>query len=507
MHIGGETMNVEYQDALLDKITKIRADPNICTVMQSTEPEPSNSTANYNQFDYDDIADDQEQNEQFSTYISQTTPSRKKNDRVNIGISIDEARKPARHGILRWFKYLTTSLLPTIPTWSKLRICDLSRHRQRLVRSFECLMIQEPEQRTTANSERRMGILKRAQLETQLKPIEEHWRKSSNKRNSGRYTKPPDDFIITELMSSLIAQTNNVNANLILPIVTPNWLNIAIGILILERIFHRTKFNMVYAIARCSSDSSSLELPDVSISITLQEACEIIETNPDLNKLKETLISEIATYFYCPSCRQTPNSIISSSTQIFIFKLTVNNQIVAHPVISKDNDDLTNDQRSCTYCKYSTKNIDLPTAVTISNLPKSITGRQLKESLNSIFNNTVKKVDIKIDIADYSTGIAYVDFYDQHAKNACLEFQANNRFIYLSNNLWKGPINIKEYTGTEDEQSIFKITMTEPNQVDSLALPRSNKHGRKRPYTETYDDLHGHVLRSYISVSYTEKYG
>ncbi|CAF4456505.1 unnamed protein product [Rotaria sp. Silwood2] len=224
---------------------------------------------------------------------------------------------------------------------------------------------------------------------------------------------------------------------------------------------------MVYAIARCSSDSSSLELPDVSISITLQEACEIIETNPDLNKLKETLISEIATYFYCPSCRQTPNSIISSSTQIFIFKLTVNNQIVAHPVISKDNDDLTNDQRSCTYCKYSTKNIDLPvykqvfhkcpvTAVTISNLPKSITGRQLKESLNSIFNNTVKKVDIKIDIADYSTGIAYVDFYDQHAKNACLEFQANNRFIYLSNNLWKGPINIKEYTGTDDEQSIFK---------------------------------------------------
>jgi hypothetical protein len=37
--------------------------------------------------------------------------------------------------------------------------------------------------------------------------------------------------------------------------------------------------------------------------------------------------------------------------------------------------------------------------------------------------------------------------------------------------------------------------------------PRSNKHGRKRPYTEKYDDLHVIVLRSYISVSYTEKYG
>jgi len=34
-----------------------------------------------------------------------------------------------------------------------------------------------------------------------------------------------------------------------------------------------------------------------------------------------------------------------------------------------------------------------------------------------------------------------------------------------------------------------------------LKIPRSNKHGRKRPYTEKYDDLHVIVLRSYISVS------
>ncbi|CAF3132994.1 unnamed protein product [Rotaria sp. Silwood2] len=101
MHIGGETMNVEYQDALLDKITKIRADPNICTVMQSTEPEPSNSTANYNQFDYDDIADDQEQNEQFSTYISQTTPSRKKNDRVSCLIN-----KVLQKSLILWQNFM-----------------------------------------------------------------------------------------------------------------------------------------------------------------------------------------------------------------------------------------------------------------------------------------------------------------------------------------------------------------------------------------------------------------
>src|SRR5271156_4295697 len=40
-----------------------------------------------------------------------------------------------------------------------------------------------------------------------------------------------------------------------------------------------------------------------------------------------------------------------------------------------------------------------------------------------------------------------------------------------------------------------------------IILPRLNKHGRKRPYTEKYDDLHGRVLRPYISVSYTEKNG
>jgi hypothetical protein len=80
------------------------------------------------------------------------------------------------------------------------------------------------ETNTTNNS----TILK----EKQLKPIEERWSKSSNKRDSGRYTKPPDECIITELMSCLIAPVNNVNASLILPIVTPSWLNIAIGLLL-----------------------------------------------------------------------------------------------------------------------------------------------------------------------------------------------------------------------------------------------------------------------------------
>jgi hypothetical protein len=38
----------------------------------------------------------------------------------------------------------------------------------------------------------------------------------------------------------------------------------------------------------------------------------------------------------------------------------------------------------------------------------------------------------------------------------------------------------------------------------ALNHPKSNNDGRKRSYTEKYDGLHVTVLRSYISVSYTE---
>ncbi len=38
-----------------------------------------------------------------------------------------------------------------------------------------------------------------------------------------------------------------------------------------------------------------------------------------------------------------------------------------------------------------------------------------------------------------------------------------------------------------------------------IDLPRSNKHGRKRPYMEKYDEIHGPVSRSvYLRVVYGE---
>ncbi|CAF1474300.1 unnamed protein product, partial [Adineta steineri] len=83
---------------------------------------------------------------------------------ITSGISMKNSCSANTHNILNWFKYLTRFFMPTLPIWSNLLIGDLTRHHRRIVRSFERVLVQHPEQRTTANSERRMCIMKRIQL-------------------------------------------------------------------------------------------------------------------------------------------------------------------------------------------------------------------------------------------------------------------------------------------------------------------------------------------------------
>jgi hypothetical protein len=68
--------------------------------------------------------------------------------------------------------------------------------------------------------------------EIRMKPVQENWNKPNNKRNSGRYTKAPDESTFTELMSVLIAPTNIINDDLKIPTVTPSWINTALGLLL-----------------------------------------------------------------------------------------------------------------------------------------------------------------------------------------------------------------------------------------------------------------------------------
>ena len=65
-----------------------------------------------------------------------------------------------------------------------------------------------------------------------LKPIEERWRQNCNRRDRGYYTKSPKEPIMNDLVSSLLAPVDDVNADLKLPTISPEWLNIAIRLLL-----------------------------------------------------------------------------------------------------------------------------------------------------------------------------------------------------------------------------------------------------------------------------------
>ncbi|CAF3710828.1 unnamed protein product [Didymodactylos carnosus] len=62
-----------------------------------------------------------------------------------------------------WLTYLNKNFMPTVAIWSNLLLGNLKRHCSK-VRSFNRFLLDKEIQRTTANSERRMGILKRTQL-------------------------------------------------------------------------------------------------------------------------------------------------------------------------------------------------------------------------------------------------------------------------------------------------------------------------------------------------------
>ncbi len=133
---------------------------------------------------------------------------------------------------------------------------------------------------------------------------------------------------------------------------------IVLGILVFERVHDQIKLNLIYAIIRCSLDAFPILFDSIPSCSTLQEACSIIETNHALNELNNILVAKINTYFYCPSCNDTPNSLQSSDNQIFIFKLSLDNRLIAYPVATDVNK--TNDAEAhCTYCNYKTKNIEM----------------------------------------------------------------------------------------------------------------------------------------------------
>ncbi|CAF5222292.1 unnamed protein product, partial [Rotaria magnacalcarata] len=60
---------------------------------------------------------------------------------------------------------------------------------------------------------------------------------------------------------------------------------------------------------QCSLNRSSIVPANIPVCATIQEACYIISTHPDLIELNNALISNIKTNFYCYSCHKVPDSL------------------------------------------------------------------------------------------------------------------------------------------------------------------------------------------------------
>ncbi|CAF3201041.1 unnamed protein product [Rotaria socialis] len=82
--------------------------------------------------------------------------------------------------------------------------------------------------------------------------------------------------------------------------------------------------------------------------------------------------------------------------------------------------------------------------------------KQLREVFEILFKTTVKEVEIPLDIADHSLGIAFLAFEQSEIKSKLLDLQKQHHYIFLRSELWNGPQIIKPYpflnSYTEEEE-------------------------------------------------------
>ncbi|CAF3514356.1 unnamed protein product [Rotaria sp. Silwood1] len=286
LHLGQDFINKEHQEALIDKISKIKNDTNTRNIIKSTDEVSEKNTENlYFSSIYDFDETDDEAEVQLGSNVSKSNRKKKmvidEEQQVNsmdspfkstitklfhdvlslYSISMKQVNDKSSRGILRWFKYLINSFMPTTPIWCNLLLGNLTRHTRQIINLFESISIINEEQLTTAISERRMCIVKRIQLvpdmmlmideywsallgystsndkticidQQRLKPIQERWREKVSRRGAGFYNKRPSEPIVNDLISCLLSPKVNINENLKLPILSPVWLDVAVGILL-----------------------------------------------------------------------------------------------------------------------------------------------------------------------------------------------------------------------------------------------------------------------------------
>jgi hypothetical protein len=192
--------------------------------------------------------------------------------------------------------------------------------------------------------------------EQRLKPIEERWRQKVSKRGSGHYAKCPDEPVFTDLLSSLLASQVNINENIKLPTVNPNWLNVAIGmILSLEN------YNIAHhrSTSPSTDDSSLLSI----ISTFLEEWC-----NSSTNNIRSTNVN-----FSLPSNELTAS--IDQST--YILEKILIPLLPCHLIINK-----------VYVCKSCQSTVKIRSTITSIPVNVSKSGLHLERDLSDFFTPT-----------------------------------------------------------------------------------------------------------------------
>lgn len=125
-----------------------------------------------------------------------------------------------------------------------------------------------------------------------------------------------------------------------------------------ERINSKTKFNLFQAIIKCTLDTNFVSFNNIQSCRTMQDVCSIIESNPEFHEINDKLSANIKSYFCCNFCGDTPDNLSSLDNQIFIFKQTMNKQLVGYPVVSSNMNE-SNTNCICNNCNNSTNNLEM----------------------------------------------------------------------------------------------------------------------------------------------------
>jgi hypothetical protein len=134
-----------------------------------------------------------------------------------------------------------------------------------------------------------------------LKLVEEHWQQKS-KRGRGRYTKAPSDNVLSAMKSNLLTPSiTNINEGLSLPVLKPEWLNVAIGVLLsIESVRSRSELSL---------PQTEINLLQQEVDVFIQEYVRQINTdNPLSNRKKpKNIIDNLS--INIPMSTDVPNDI------------------------------------------------------------------------------------------------------------------------------------------------------------------------------------------------------